>query len=181
MTATSVTTAGIVCPGFGVVSDEPFDEDALAAHVHVEEELAAHIRATIDWRDLTMELEEDPACVKAIRHHTAAVLSAWGLNDHVPAATLVVSELVTNALCHAAPADTAPARPLLLRLVRRGQDLLCLVADASDLPPVPAEADYAAETGRGLHLVAAHSRRWDWAHRRHRPGKWVWALLSPPD
>jgi anti-sigma regulatory factor (Ser/Thr protein kinase) len=180
MTGTSVTTAGIVCPGFGVVSDEPPDDDALKAHVRVQDQLAAHLRATVDWRDLTMELEGDPACVKAVRQHTAAVLAAWGLNGHIPDATLVVSELVTNALCHAAPADTTPGRPILLRLVRRGQDLLCLVADASDRPPVLAEADFAAETGRGLHLVAAHSRRWDWVHRRHRPGKWVWALLSPP-
>jgi hypothetical protein len=63
--------------------------------------------------------------------------------------------------------------------VRRGQDLLCLVADASDRPPALTEAEFDAETGRGLQLVAAHSRRWDWTHRRRRPGKWVWALLSP--
>jgi hypothetical protein len=69
---------------------------------------------------------------------------------------------------------------ILLRLVRRGQDLLRLVADASDRPPRLAEADFAAETGRGLHLVATHSHRWGWVHRRHRPGKWVWALLPPP-
>jgi anti-sigma regulatory factor (Ser/Thr protein kinase) len=141
MTGTSVTTAGIVCPGFGVVRDEPPDDHASKAHVHVEDELKAHLRATIDGRDLTMELEADPACVRAVRHHTAAVLAAWGLNGHIPDATLVVSELVTNALCHAAPADTAPGRPILLRLVRRGQDLLCLVADASDRPPALAEAD----------------------------------------
>jgi hypothetical protein len=101
MTATSVTTAGTVCPGFGVVNDEAFDEDALEAHVHVEEELAAHIRATIDWRDLTMELAEDPACVKAVRHHTAAVLSAWGLNDHV-------SDLATAGATR--PGSAAPCR-----------------------------------------------------------------------
>jgi anti-sigma regulatory factor (Ser/Thr protein kinase) len=180
MTGSSVTTAGIVCPGFGVVSDEPPDDDASKAHVRAEDEFEAHLSATVDRRDLTMELEGDPACVKAVRHHTAAVLAAWGLNGHIPDATLVVSELVTNAVCHAAPADIKPGRPILLRLVRHGQDLLCLVADASDRPPVLAEADFVAETGRGLHLVAAHSRRWDWAHRRHRPGKWVWALLPPP-
>jgi hypothetical protein len=70
--------------------------------------------------------------------------------------------------------------PVLLRLVRRRQSVMCLVADPSDRPPVLAEADFAAETGRGLYLVDAHSRRWDWAPRRDRPGKWVWALLPPP-
>jgi hypothetical protein len=57
---------------------------------------------------------------------------------------------------------------------------MCLVADVSDRPPVLTETDFAAETGRGLHLGAAHSLRWDWVQRRHRPGKWVWALLLPP-
>jgi two-component sensor histidine kinase len=102
------------------------------------------------------------------------------MNGLVSAATLVVSELVTNAQRHAPPADATVDGPILLRLVRRGQDVMCLVADASDRPPVLVEADFVAETGRGLHLVAAYSRRWDWARRRHRPGKWVWALLSPP-
>jgi len=163
MTGVSVTTIGIICPGFGVVSDEAPDENALATPLR---------RAA----DLTMEIGGDPSCVKAGRDHTAAVLAAWELNGLISAATLVVSELVTNAQRHASPAD----RPILLRLVRRGQNVMCLVADASDRPPALVEADFVAETGRGLHLVAAYSRRWDWARRRHRPGKWVWALLSPP-
>lgn len=166
MTGTSVTTFGIVCPGFGAVSDKPPDEDALTTRLRRD--------------DLTMKLGGDLACVKVGRDHTAAVLSAWGLHGLIPAATLVVSELVTNALRHAAPADGTAGRPISLRLVRRGQDVMCLVADASDRPPQLIEPDVATETGRGLHLVAAYSRRWHWAHRGDRPGKWVWALLSPP-
>jgi len=164
MTPASVTTAGIICPGFGAVSDEPPDEAALATRLRRD--------------DLTLKLREDPAYVKVGRDHTAAVMSAWGLSTIIPDATLVASELVTNALRHAVSGTTGG--PVLLRLVRRGQDAMCLVADGSDRPPELVEPDFVAETGRGLHLVAANSRRWHWARRRHRPGKWVWALLPLP-
>jgi hypothetical protein len=82
-----VTTVGIVCPGFGLVSDESPGEDASGAPPAVHR-----------CDDLTMGLGTDPACVKAARDHTAAVLAAWGLNGQIPNATLVVSELVTNVL-----------------------------------------------------------------------------------
>jgi hypothetical protein len=136
---TAMDAAGTGSPrcrrgGFGLVSDEPPGEDASGAPPAVHR-----------CDDLTMGLGTDPACVKAARDHTAAVLAAWGLNGHIPNATLVVSELVANVL--------------------RGHDVMCLVADVSDRSPVLTETDCAAETGRGLHLVAAHSLRWDWAQR----------------
>jgi Histidine kinase-like ATPase domain len=172
MTSTrTVPASGIVCPGFGPVSDQPSGEDALSA-----------LRSgTVPRRaDLTMGLEPAPPSIKVARDRTADILAAWELNAHRADATLVVSELVTNALRHAAPADRVDWA-ILLRLVRHGRQVMCLVADPSDRPPKLTEAGLAGETGRGLQLVAACSRRWDWAWRRHRPGKWVWALLLPPE
>lgn len=171
MTGASATAAGIVCPGFGVVGDEPADKYVLGCPVQ-----GTLGRIT----DLTVELGGDPAYVKAARDHTAMVLATWDLKCHIPGAALVVSELMTNAIRHATPPGIAVARPVLLRLVRRGRKVMCLVGDCSDRPPTLIEADHVAETGRGLHLVAAHSDRWSWARRRYKPGKWVWALLSPP-
>lgn len=172
MVGTPVTRADIVCPEFGLIMDQPDGEDDPDISLHM---------AIRPRDDLTIALGDDLTWVKYARDHTAAVMSAWELAGHVPAATLVVSELVTNALRHALPyAMSRPRPPVLLRLVRRRRSVMCLVADPSDRPPVLAEADFAAETGRGLYLVAAHSRRWDWAPRRDRPGKWVWALLPPP-
>ncbi|WP_329236096.1 ATP-binding protein [Actinoallomurus sp. NBC_01490] len=172
MVGTPVTRAEIVCPEFGLIMDHPDGEDDPGISLHIK---------TRPGDDLTIALGDDLTWVKFARDRTAAVMSAWGLGGHIPAATLVVSELVTNALRHALPSvEVRPHPPVLLRLVRRRRSVVCLVADPSDRPPVLAEADFAAETGRGLYLVAAHSRRWDWAPRRDRPGKWVWALLPPP-
>ena len=172
MVSAAMSATGIICPDFGLVMEKPSGELSSGAP----------LRATMRRDDdLTMALDGTPSCVKIARDHTAAVMAVWGLSGHVPNATLVVSELVTNALCHALPA-TGPVtgQPILLRLVRRRQDVLCLVADPSGRPPVMGDADFAAETGRGLHLVTAYSRHWDWTRRRHRPGKWVWALLPRP-
>jgi anti-sigma regulatory factor (Ser/Thr protein kinase) len=167
----TVLASAIACPGFGQVGDETYSEDAFLA-----------LRSGTARRrdDLMTELHPAPICVKTARDRTADILAAWGLEGCVADATLVVSELVTNALHHAAPADPSVEWAILLRLVRRGRHAMCLVADPSDRPPILTEADFAAETGRGLHLVTAYTRRWDWALRRQRPGKWVWALLLPP-
>lgn len=170
MLSTSVTATGIVCPGFGLVKDQPIHE------IGSDAALCATIQR---HADLTMTLGESPICVKIARDQTAGVMAAWRLTGHTSSATLVVSELVTNALRHALPAAGSTRTPVLLRLVRRRQEVMCLVADPSDRPPVLTEADFAAETGRGLQLVAAHSRYWSWTRRPHQPGKWVWALLQP--
>ena len=173
MTGTrTVPGSGIVCPDFGPVRDQTSGEDALSA-----------LRSGAVHRhdDLTMGLEPAPPSIKIARDRTADILAAWELSPQIADATLVVSELVTNALRHAAPADVRLDWTILLRLVRRGRQVMCLVADPSDRPPMLTEVDLAGETGRGLQLVAAYSRRWDWVRRRHRPGKWVWALLPSPE
>lgn len=126
-----------------------------------------------------------PGSAKIARDFAISVLRTWGLPELLPDVSLVVSELVTNAVRHGlrgmasepgpAPALEVPA-PIRLSMLRQGSRLRCEVIDPSDLLPVQLEADEDAEIGRGLHLVAALS--WEWgATLLAGGGKCVWAIM----
>jgi hypothetical protein len=53
---------------------------------------------------------------------------------------------------------------------------MCAVADASRAVPVPREPDFLAETGRGLHVIAALSDQWGYTNSGDM-GKVIWALF----
>lgn len=97
---------------------------------------------------------------------------------------IVVSELLTNALLHARPQAQRARQarhgwPVRLGLLRSGPCVLSAVADPSPDPPVPKDPGCLAETGRGLHIVAALSDRWGYCVHTG-PGdqeKFVWALF----
>ena len=59
-----------------------------------------------------------------------------------------------------------------------GPSVLCAVADPSDELPVPREAGWLDESGRGLHVIASLSDQWGSCMARGRPGKVVWATFS---
>ncbi|MCH0540697.1 ATP-binding protein [Streptomyces sp. MUM 203J] len=127
--------------------------------------------------------------VRGARQFTNTTLTQWNLGDRFDDVALVVSELVTNALRHALPADTPRDRPLdppvRLHLMRWAGRLVCAVRDPSPQSPVAREAaedDFSAESGRGLFLVESFSDSWGWhplAGTLH--GKVVWAMFRLPD
>jgi two-component sensor histidine kinase len=96
------------------------------------------------------------------------VLPQWGLDDLVPTAELLVSELVSNALRHA-------SGPLRLTL-ERVSDLRCLVSDGTTDLPRPADAGPEDESGRGLTLVDMLAAQW--GCEGGPEGKSVWFELS---
>lgn len=111
------------------------------------------------------ELPSDPAVVSGARAMATRQLAAWGLEDLAITTELVVSELVTNAIRHA-------AGPIRLRLIRQSV-LICEVFDASNTSPRLRHARTTDEGGRGLFLVAQLTRRWG---TRYIPGgKLIWA------
>ncbi len=97
-------------------------------------------------------------------------LREWGLADLIPAAELVVSELVTNAVRYA-------QSKISLRLVLEG-GLFCEVLDDSAAPPRLRQAAEDDERGRGLQVVSQVAQRW--GTRRTGTGKVVWCELAVP-
>ncbi|MFC9243513.1 ATP-binding protein [Streptomyces sp. NPDC057136] len=91
---------------------------------------------------------------------------------------LVLSELVTNALCVPAPGDRLVGVRIACR--ERGELLRLEVSDAGEGRPEvqrPGEMDAA---GRGLLLVEALAHRWGVDERLAGIGKTVWAELLAP-
>lgn len=116
------------------------------------------------------------------RRFVALTLNGWELEPLIPDMSLIVSELVTNAVRHALaprPQGAATEYPLWLGLVREPGHLVCSVADPSPEPPRPRTAEASALDGRGLDLIDALSESWSWSPTEPR-GKTVWASLAVP-
>jgi len=120
----------------------------------------------VDW-----EFPAEPVAVAKARDCSARQLSEWGLDEIAFATELVVSELVTNAMRHA-------AGPITLRLKNLADRLICEVSDGSSTFPRPRRAHSDDEGGRGLMLVDRLSRRW--GTRPTDDGKIIWSDLSLP-
>jgi anti-sigma regulatory factor (Ser/Thr protein kinase) len=116
---------------------------------------------------------------RTAREFTRSTLTGWGLHDLVDDATVIISELVTNAVRHGLPQYAAAAgdMPIKLTIVRQDRFVVCIVSDPSDQDPKVRPADDVCENGRGLHVIEALSRVWGWTPLPGA-GKAVWAALS---
>jgi anti-sigma regulatory factor (Ser/Thr protein kinase) len=111
-----------------------------------------------------------PRHVADAREFVSLRLRAHGLKGHVDVVRLVVSELATNAVVHA-------AGPFTVSLERQHGSLALRVTDAS-LQPLrgPTLSTSQSPGGRGLHIVASLSSSWGVNPERH--GKTVWATFD---
>lgn len=85
--------------------------------------------------------------------------------------TVVLSELVTNALVHASLGEVAVA------VLEDGDDVRLEIADASGEVPRISTAN-GPPTGNGLGLVVVDSLAQSWGHRLSPDGKVVWAVMA---
>jgi hypothetical protein len=134
--------------------------------------LAARTRA-LDVTDVaTREVPNDPAAVADARAWTDRLLTDWKLPELAFTTTLVVSELVTNAIRYS-------TGPIQLRLIR-DRALVCEVSDSCSAAPHPRHAAPSDQDGRGLSIVAQLTEAQ--GTRYTVTGKTVWAeqAITPP-
>ncbi|MEV5435620.1 ATP-binding protein [Streptomyces sp. NPDC052682] len=120
---------------------------------------------------LSVEYDPRPRVVREARAEVRRQLEAWGIAERgevADTAELLVGELVTNALRHAA------ARFRLTLFAAHGV-LRCEVSDPDGRLPRVLDAA-TGESGRGMFLVQALAQRW--GCHRDGPGKTVWFELG---
>ncbi|MBR8742199.1 ATP-binding protein [Nocardiopsis sp. MG754419] len=124
----------------------------------------------------TWTFESRPRAVGAAREISAVLLSEWGMEHLSGDVSVVVSELVTNAVRHGGPLAWAgrSRSGIQLSLMRSGGEFICAVRDGGDHLPRRREARAGMEGGRGLALVSAFAREWG-VIPTPPGGKFVWA------
>lgn len=148
-----------------LVPVRPYDDVAL---------LMARTRLLDSDQVAAWDLPQDPAVVAEARRTATRQLSHWGLDELVFTTELIVSELVTNAIRHA-------AGPVRLRLIRE-RALVCEVFDGGATTPHLRHPRAMDEGGRGLLLVSQLAQQW--GTRFVPDGKVIWAeqsLTGPGD
>jgi anti-sigma regulatory factor (Ser/Thr protein kinase) len=121
----------------------------------------------------TETLPCEPETARRARRLVSAALNTWGIGELADAGTLIVSELVSNAIRHTS------CRLVRVSVRRVTNDLVRIgVTDKSHALPKMDLVTGGDETGRGLALVDALSHRWGYDEMRW--GKTIWAELSVP-
>jgi len=106
---------------------------------------------------------EVASCAEARRFVQRSLAQA--AEDLCTNASLLVSEVVTNALLHA-------SGPVTVEVQQRGGAYRIAVSDGSRTPPTQKGYRTDDATGRGLHLLECLAGAWGW--RRTSTGKVVW-------
>ncbi|WP_327321962.1 ATP-binding protein [Streptomyces sp. NBC_01210] len=115
-------------------------------------------------------LPPEPSSVREARRIVRTQLAQWALHEQIDDTELLVSELVTNALCHAwGPVRLTFCRP------SRHPGIRCEIEDANPSGPTRRQAREHEEEGRGLYMLTLLSR--SWGSDRTSAGKVVWFEL----
>jgi len=120
-------------------------------------------------REYREELSALPHAVSCMRRIVAAYVSLWGLEQLEADAELCASELLSNVGKHAESPDC------VLTLQRGADGVRLVVSDSSSALPVLREADWIAESGRGLIVLQGVADAW--GAEPTVEGKDVWVEL----
>lgn len=119
-----------------------------------------------------VDLPPTPWAPGAARSVLSALLAGWAAPQSRVDATLLVNELVSNAVEHAGGGDA-----LSLQVRISDGRLWAAVADGSTAHPVMLEPSGLQARGRGVRLIATVADRW--GSENYRDGKRVWFELGP--
>ncbi|HEY0904767.1 MAG TPA: response regulator [Marmoricola sp.] len=159
----------------GTDSDRSWFEQRAAGYVLKDAQvdrlldLLAEVGGSQEHHDAEVELPPEAGAAREARHVLRDVLERWGYRELIEDATLVVSELVTNAVRHANSAAAV--------VVHRSEGGIRIeVRDNGHGTPDLQHPTSTAEHGRGLLIVSALSTAWG-IHATPR-SKTVWVELS---
>ncbi|MGH9300544.1 MAG: ATP-binding protein [Acidimicrobiales bacterium] len=116
-------------------------------------------------------LAGEPRSSGLARRFLAERLAAWGGQEYGDAATLLIGEMVANAVLHA-------RTDLTVRLSMHDAGLRIEVSDLSDRRPVVRHYSMESTTGRGLGLIDEMAQRWGVTDAPPGSGKTVWVELD---
>jgi anti-anti-sigma regulatory factor len=177
---TAVVRQAAMWPGTPVIFYAPAPETAaLLAHgrfgrLILHDSRAEALQAVDAGQITTLSVVDQLLPISGTARHARNMVtdscSRWSLFHLIGPASLVASELVTNAIMHAGTMMT-------FRITLRQRSVHIAVHDGSPAAPkiMPA-CDPAAPGGRGLQLVAKMAAHWGWLPSRD--GKVVWARLA---
>ncbi len=103
--------------------------------------------------EASTRLERDPRSTGAARRFVAGALEPWRPGPLLDTVTLLVSELVTNAVVHA-----GSEVDVVVQLTEHAARVE--VTDRSDAPPAPRTLDDWEDSGRGLWLLETMAHAW---------------------
>jgi len=133
-----------------------------------------------------LTLAATPTAVSCARQLVHLTLNRWGLAALVEDAELVTSELITNAVQatgvtdpDAAWGDAGALATIQVRVLMYQASIVIEVWDRDPSAPVRHDAVSDEEGGRGLMIVTALCKEWDYFYAA-RGGKVVWAELAVP-
>ncbi|WP_411075200.1 ATP-binding protein [Streptomyces sp. cmx-4-7] len=117
-------------------------------------------------------LPREPQSAVAARRLVRAALTVWGLESLIDDATLVVTELVSNAVDH----GRLPSIRVLVSRPSANRVRVGVVDRSKTVPVLRTDSNGDQLRGRGLVLVDALTEQW--GIELYRWGKQVWAELE---
>ncbi|WP_411073385.1 ATP-binding protein [Streptomyces sp. cmx-4-7] len=117
-------------------------------------------------------LPREPRSAAVARRLVRTALTVWGLEPLIEDATLVLTELVSNAVDH----GRLPSIRVIVSRPSANVIRLGVVDRSKTVPTLRTDADESQTRGRGLLLVDALTERW--GTELYRWGKQVWAELE---